>query len=234
MTQDAPRWTSLPRWAVRAAVWLAVLAAALAWVLSYSSQAVLAAGHGYPAWQAALWPLTTDLVSLALMIVALDAADTKRRGATVRAVLLTILSAGVMIGGNVLIAWPDPIAVAMHSWPPFISAALWFVLAHDRPRTPGRVQPWPPNSTPPEPNRRTEPNRTAESVHGSLSGSPARLALPAARVSEAAWRDALRELGPGASNEQLAERLGCAADSIRRYRRRWPDANRPHVVDAQA
>lgn len=228
MNHDAPRWTSLPRWAVRAAVWLAVLAAALAWVLSYSSQAVLAAGHGYPAWQAALWPLTTDLVSLALMIVALDAADTKRRGATVRAVLLTILSAGVMIGGNVLIAWPDPIAVAMHSWPPFISAALWFVLAHDRPRRTPATPTW----TPPEPNGRTGPDRTGEPVRRSLPGSPARLALPAGRVTEAMWREAVSELGPDASNEQLAKRLGCHKDSVRRYRRTFTSADRPRVVSA--
>lgn len=133
------RWTMLPAWVTGSAPWLAALTAVLAWVLSYTAQVQLALAHRYAPWEAALWPLTTDMASLVLMIIALDAADTRRRGATVRAAGLSLLAAGVMVVGNGLIAWPDLIAVAQHTWPPLIGACIWFVLAHDRPRrAPGR------------------------------------------------------------------------------------------------
>lgn len=99
-----PRWTTLPRWVVALAPWLAALAALLAWILSYVSQAQLAHRHSYALWEAALWPLTSDLVSLVLMIIAVDAADSHRRGATVRAAFLSVVAAAVMVTGNALIA----------------------------------------------------------------------------------------------------------------------------------
>lgn len=226
MNAPEHRWTSLPRWSVSAAVWLAALAAVLAWVLSYSSQVVLAAQHGYPAWQAALWPLTTDLVSLALMIVAMDAADTKRRGATVRTACLTILGAGVMVTGNAIVAWPDQIAIAMHTWPPLIGAALWYVLAHDRPRR--AVPDW----TSPRPSGGRRP-LDMDAGHGQstpvLSG-PAVQALPAARVTLDQYREARRTLGPDATHQQLADHLSCSTKTIQRLAKQDRESARPRVV----
>lgn len=95
----------------------------------------------------------------------------------------------------------------------------------------------------PEPDRtgplsgpdRTEPANRSEPTSGAdpnreRTGAPEPRALPPGRVTEAAWREALADLGPDASNEQLSGRLGCHADSIRRYRRRFGQSDRPRVV----
>lgn len=79
---------------------------ALAWGLSYTSQYVLARDDGYGA-LAVVWPLTVDLASLVAMLLALDMA--RRSLNALQAWPIAFGSALVMIGANVLMAWPDAI-----------------------------------------------------------------------------------------------------------------------------
>lgn len=77
------------------------------------------------------------------------------------------------------------------------------------------------------PDGRTEALVRAPEVR---PGPPASPENRARSVTETEWTAALAELGPDASNDAIAGRLGVHPDSIRRYRRRWPDSGRPRVV----
>lgn len=61
-------------------------------------------------------------------------------------------------------------------------------------------------------------------ARGGRSG--AKSSTPARGVSEAEFRAAILELGPGASNAAIGARLDVHPDSIRRYRRRFGDVER--------
>jgi len=231
----------------RVGEWAAWGIAAIAWGISLASQVGLAFAHGFRGWsniEALGDGLLPDLASLSMMMLALDQAE---RGRPARLTWgLSILAGVFMEWANIAYAWPDPEAVILHAWPPFLVVATLYVLVHTR-RTnaapaAGQVIDVPPA---PEPDRpvRTEPNRTeplsglmsGPSGRGSLSEPPAPRALPAARVTEAMWAEALSALGPNATNEQLGERLGCHPDSVRRYRRRFAAVRvPPHVVSADA
>lgn len=90
------RWAEVGAWGI----------SALAWGLSYTSQYVLARDDGYGA-LAVPWPLTVDLASLVAMLLALDMA--RRSLNALQAWAIAFGSALVMIGANVLMAWPDAI-----------------------------------------------------------------------------------------------------------------------------
>ena len=218
--------------------------AAIAWGISLTSQVGLAFDHGFHGWrdvEALGDGLLPDLASLAMGALALDQAE---RGRPARLTWgLSILSGVFMEWANIAYAWPDPEAVILHSFPPFLVVATLYVLVHTR-RT---------NATPaagqvidvtPEPDRtgpnRTEPDRTGEPLSGPPAPGPlpaphAPRALPAGRVTEAMWAEALSALGPDATNEQLGERLGCHPDSVRRYRRRFAAVRGlPRVVSSDA
>jgi hypothetical protein len=134
----SPRATAWARWAVPAA-WAIT---GLAWVLSYAGQYTLARAHGYPWPLAALWPLTVDLAGLVCMLLALDLAE---RGMSAwEAWAIAGGAAAVMVAANVVVAWPDLVAMLMHAWPPVIALACWHLLVHGRRQRHG---PSSPNST---------------------------------------------------------------------------------------
>jgi hypothetical protein len=113
------RWAEVAAWGI----------SGLAWGLSYMSQYILARDHGYGG-LAILWPLTVDLASLVAMLLALDMA--RRSLNALEAWAIAFGSALVMIGANVLMAWPDAISMVMHAWPPVIALACWHLLVHGR------------------------------------------------------------------------------------------------------
>jgi hypothetical protein len=117
--------------------------AAIAWGISLTSQVGLALDHGFHGWrnvEAVGDGLLPDLAALAMGALALDQAD---RGRSAKLTWgLSILAGVFMEWANIAYAWPDPEAVILHSFPPFLVVATLYVLVHTR-RTnasPARVQ----------------------------------------------------------------------------------------------
>jgi hypothetical protein len=218
--------------------------AGIAWLISYGTQVALARDHGFHGpsdWEAAGMGLLSDLASLACMMLALDQAE---RGKDSRlSWVLAGVSALMMEWANVVYAGSDPVAVILHGWPPFLAVSIVFLLVHVRRTNAAPAAGAVIASEPVRPGGPDTGHRTGhpDTRTGRLSGPGRR--LPAARpeqadgsadtpdgITEDRFRAALQEFGPGATNRQLADRLGVHPDSVRRYRRRWPDAVRPRLM----
>jgi lysylphosphatidylglycerol synthetase-like protein (DUF2156 family) len=101
-----------------------VIGTALGFTLSYSALRRLAEQHGYDAWEAALWPLAVDFVAVACTALAMALAG-RRRGPTGETWAVAGAAALVSLAGNVVSAWGDAIAMAMHAWAAAVYIALW-------------------------------------------------------------------------------------------------------------
>jgi Protein of unknown function (DUF2637) len=221
--------------------------AVIAWAISYGTQVALARDHGihgWSDWEAIGMGALADLASLSMMMLALDQAE---RGKPARLTwVLAVLAALMMEWANIAYAGDDLVAIVLHAWPPFLAVTIVFVLVHYRRENAeppgvvvidsGQVE-YPDRTAEPlagQPNSRTEPlsspNNRGEAVPPEPGDGPAD--RPDSTVTEAMFREAILELGPDASNKRLADRLGVHPDSIRRYRRRWPDAARPRVLSS--
>ncbi len=184
------RWAEVAAWAI----------SGLAWGLSYTSQYILARDHGYGA-LAVLWPLTVDLASLVAMLLALDMA--RRSLNALEAWAIAFGSALVMIGANVLMAWPDAISMVMHAWPPVIALACWHLLVHGRRQGTASKSPARPAR---EPNQHT------------------------ARVAARATVRRMLARNRGATAEQIASVTGVSIPHARRLIR---EERQPHVIEAE-
>ena len=121
------RWTGLGQVAVIAA-WAI---SALAWLLSYRTTMILAAGRGrFHGWEVATFPLTVDMASLAAMVIALDQA--KRRRPSRAAWCLSTFAAAAMMACNVGAEAGHPAAMAMHAYPPAVALMCWGLLTRYR------------------------------------------------------------------------------------------------------
>ena len=101
-----------------------VIGTALGFTLSYSALRRLAEQHGYDAWEAALWPLAVDFVAVACTALAMALAR-RRGGPTGETWAVAGAAALVSLAGNVVSAWGDGIAMAMHAWAAAVYIALW-------------------------------------------------------------------------------------------------------------
>lgn len=110
--------------AIRLAEGSIVVGTALGFTLSYSALRRLAAAHGYDGWEAALWPLCVDFVAVSTTALAMALAR-RRHGPTGETWALAGAAALTSLGGNVLSAWGDPVAAAMHAWAAAIYIGLW-------------------------------------------------------------------------------------------------------------
>lgn len=107
---------------------LAILAlTGLGFALSYSSLVRLAEEHGYRGWEAQAWPVTIDLLALAGTLLALELAA-RGSGPRGEAWGLAVLAAVATLSGNVLSVWPDPVSMALHSWPAICLLGAWHTL----------------------------------------------------------------------------------------------------------
>jgi hypothetical protein len=103
-----------------------VIGTGLGFVLSYSALRRLAAAHGYDGWEAAIWPLAVDFVAVACTSLAMALAE-RRGGPTGETWAVAAAAATVSLAGNVVSAWGDGIAMAMHGWAAGVYIALWHV-----------------------------------------------------------------------------------------------------------
>lgn len=116
-----------------------VAGTSLGFALSYSALRRLAAAHGYDAWEAATWPLAVDFVAVSTTALAMALAR-RRGGPTGETWAVAGAAALVSLSGNVVSAWGDPIAMAMHAWAAAVYIALWHCY-------------WRASSTAPQPER---------------------------------------------------------------------------------
>ncbi len=98
----------------------------LAGVLSYSALRTLALEHGYAPWEASLWPLVVDVFALVTMLTAMTSAR-RHYGPSLEAWMLTAISVGVTVLGNLLSAPPNLVAQAMRAWPALALMGAWHV-----------------------------------------------------------------------------------------------------------
>jgi Protein of unknown function (DUF2637) len=96
----------------------------LGFALSYSALRRLANEHGYTAWEAATWPLAVDFVAVACTALAMALAR-RPSGPTGETWAVAGAAALISLSGNVVSAWGDPIAMAMHAWAAAVYIALW-------------------------------------------------------------------------------------------------------------
>jgi len=107
---------------------LAILAlTGLGFALSYSSLVRLAEEHGYRGWEAQAWPITIDLLAQAGTLLALELAA-RGSGPRGEAWGLAVLAAVATLSGNILSVWPDPVSMALHSWPAICMLGAWHTL----------------------------------------------------------------------------------------------------------
>ena len=109
----------------------AVLIALAAFAVSYTTQVILAAEHGFPGWEAWLWPGIADAAALA-MILRLHFGQVQSGWYTVEAWSVFALAAAVMIAANSIADLRDPLNGAMHGVVPIVAMAVWHVIIHGR------------------------------------------------------------------------------------------------------
>jgi Protein of unknown function (DUF2637) len=110
--------------ALRLAEGAIIAGTALGFALSYSALQRLAAAHGYSAWEACTWPLAVDFVAVSTTALAMALAR-RRGGPTGETWAVAGAAALVSLSGNVVSAWGDPVAMAMHGWAAAVYIALW-------------------------------------------------------------------------------------------------------------
>lgn len=107
--------------------------AGIAWALSFASQVGLALQHGFRGWndwEALSMALLSDGVATSMMFLSLDQAE---RGKPAKLTwVASLAAAGMMEWSNIVFALPDPVAVALHAWPPLVAVFTVFVLVHVR------------------------------------------------------------------------------------------------------
>jgi len=99
--------------------------------VSYTTQAFLAAHHGFFFWEAWLWPGIADAAALA-MILRLHFGLVRTGWYTVEAWAVFALAAAIMVAANVTADVHDPLNGAMHGVVPIVAMAVWHVLIHGR------------------------------------------------------------------------------------------------------
>lgn len=107
--------------------------AGIAWCISYGTQVALAVEHGFHGpedWEAAGMGATSDLLSLACMMIALDQAE--RGKSTPLAWVLSVAAAVMMEWANIVYAGSDFVAIILHAWPPAVAVSVVFLLVHVR------------------------------------------------------------------------------------------------------
>lgn len=173
--------------------------AVIAWLISYGTQVALAIDHGFHGpkdWEAAGMGATSDLLSLACMMIALDQAE--RGKSTPLAWVLSVAAALMMEWANIVYAGSDVVAIILHAWPPAVAVSVVFLLVHVR-----RV-----NATAPKPDPEPEP--------------PAPPPAPLPPASDAGVSElALVEGNPaGATNGHVPVTLSLALAEARKLRRK--------------
>lgn len=186
---------------------LAILAlTGLGFALSYSSLVRLAEEHGYRGWEAQAWPVTIDLLALAGTLLALELAA-RGSGPRGEAWGLAVLAAVATLSGNILSVWPDPVSMALHSWPAICMLGAWHTLM-----------------------RAAVAGEAGKAMSkGVAQHEPARLPdrVPArSEVRRLVRRKASSQLTP----ERVAERVGVSISHARRLLR---EERQPHVIGAE-
>ena len=116
----------------RATDLFAVLIALAAFAVSYSTQMVLASRHGFPGWEAWLWPGIADAAALA-MILRLHFSQVRPGWYTVEAWLVFAVASIIMVGANAIADRSDPLGGWMHAVVPVVAMLVWHVVIHGRP-----------------------------------------------------------------------------------------------------
>ncbi len=116
----------------RATDLFAVLIALAAFAVSYTTQVVLAGQHGFPGWEAWLWPGIADAAALA-MILRLHFGQVRPGWYTVEAWLVFAVASIIMVGANAIADRSDPLGGGMHAVVPVVAMLVWHVVIHGRP-----------------------------------------------------------------------------------------------------
>jgi len=109
----------------------AVLIALAAFAVSYTTQVLLASQHGFPGWEAWLWPGIADAAALA-MILRLHFGQVQDGWYTFEAWAVFGLAAAVMIAANSIADMRDLLNGAMHGVVPIVAMAVWHVIIRGR------------------------------------------------------------------------------------------------------
>ena len=222
--------------------------AVIAWAISYGTQVALAVAHGFHGpddWEAAGMGATSDLLSLACMMIALDQAE--RGKSTPLAWVLSVAAALMMEWANVVYAGTDRVAIVLHAWPPAVAVSVVFLLVHVRRvnaadhRPEPDLGPEPPATPPLPPAARGElpalPPLTPEAAAGTNGQQKVTLALAQREYRKLAAKGAVtgsalgRVLGVSAvSGRNWKRKVEAEAKPSRTFRIAEPDGDRAAVA----
>lgn len=200
--------------------------AVIAWAISYGTQVALAVGHGFHGpddWEAAGMGATSDLLSLACMMIALDQAE--RGKSTPLAWVLSVAAALMMEWANVVYAGTDRVAIILHAWPPAVAVSVVFLLVHvrrvnsadRRPAPDPEPEPAAPPTAPLPPAARRGVTALPELSVGTAVETNGRVGAPLARA-EREYRK-LAAKGP-VTGAALGRALGVSEVSGRNWKRK--------------
>jgi hypothetical protein len=116
----------------RATDTMAVVIALAGFAVSYTTQANLAAGHGFPGWEAWLWPGIADAAALA-MILRLHLGQVRPGWYTAEAWSVFGAASTIMVGANAIADRQDPLGGGMHAVVPVVAMLVAHVIVHGRP-----------------------------------------------------------------------------------------------------
>jgi hypothetical protein len=193
----------------------------LSYALSYAALHQLALDKGEPSWAAVLWPACLDVAALVAGLAAIRAR--RRRRADHYAEALTAAFSLAVIGGNVILAGADPVAVAVHGIPAVTMLACWHLLLRMRAMS---------SSADAAPDTAEDIDQdTGETVErGDMSEETSASRTPRAPARELVRRLVQRH-GQAATPAMVAARTG-----VSRRHAAWllADVRRPHIVSGQA
>ena len=202
----------------RATDGFAVLIALAAFAVSYTTQVVLASEHGFPGWEAWLWPGIADAAALA-MILRLHFDQVRPGWYTVEAWLVFAIASAVMVGANAVADRNDPLGGAMHAVVPVVAMLVWHVVIHGRPA-----------ESPARSDARTPARTDASMPAGTNAQSPARTPARSAGTSRARVEAMLQRAaaqGQELDSRTVAARLGVTHGHARRL---LAEARKPHLA----
>lgn len=110
----------------------AVLIALAGFAVSYATQATLASEHGFPGWEAWMWPGIADAAALA-MVVRLHQGQVRPGWYTIEAWAVFGIASAVAVAANAIADRSDPLGGAMHGVVPIVVLLVAHVIVHGRP-----------------------------------------------------------------------------------------------------
>jgi Protein of unknown function (DUF2637) len=175
----------------------AVVIALAGFVVSYSTQVTLASQHGFPGWEAWLWPGIADTAALA-MVLRLQVGAVRSGFYTVEAWGVFALASAVMVGANAIADRTDPLGGAMHAVVPIVGMLVWHVVIHGRP---------------------AEGSGQGSTARGAAEAGGKRSPRTRTRRTATARIEQLLQQDPAPSTGEIVQKLRVSEGLVRRVRR---------------